>query len=205
MVSHGFYIWLLNSAIVLQIVKTPAWLRVLQISIGVISIILSGYVLLYPGITVLVAVQILSIVLLIVGIERIAIGIFSPYHRKSSSRFSNIGLGALAIAFSILIMAFPIFSTLFLIFLGGFALLFNGIARIIHGVGGQGITRWSRVFLIGVGILSIVISGLVIAHPIGFGVRLLVVIMSLALMIIGIEMIAIGTAGRQIARTTPQK
>jgi fatty-acid desaturase len=72
-------------------VKTPAWLRVLQISIGVISIILSGYVLLYPGITVLVAVQILSIVLLIVGIERIAIGIFSPYHRKSSSRFSNIG------------------------------------------------------------------------------------------------------------------
>ena len=58
MASHGFYIWLLNSAIVLQIVKTPAWLRVLQISIGVISIILSGYVLLYPGITVLVAVQI---------------------------------------------------------------------------------------------------------------------------------------------------
>ncbi|MGC2680728.1 MAG: hypothetical protein WA323_02600 [Candidatus Nitrosopolaris sp.] len=30
------YNWLLNSAIVLQIVKTPAWLRVLQISIGVI-------------------------------------------------------------------------------------------------------------------------------------------------------------------------
>ena len=93
MASHGFYIWLLNSAIVLQIVKTPAWLRVLQISIGVISIILSGYVLLYPGITVLVAVQILSIVLLIVGIERIAIGIFSPYHRKSSSRFSILDLG----------------------------------------------------------------------------------------------------------------
>jgi uncharacterized membrane protein HdeD (DUF308 family) len=86
-------------------VKTPAWLRVLQISIGVISIILSGYVLLYPGIAVLAAVQILLIVLLIVGIERIAIGIFSPYHRKSSSRFSNIGLGALAIAFSIFCLA----------------------------------------------------------------------------------------------------
>jgi uncharacterized membrane protein HdeD (DUF308 family) len=105
----------------------------------------------------------------------------------------------------ILIMAFPTFSTLFLIFLGGFALLFNGIARIIQGVGGQGISGWSRAFLIGVGILSIVISGLIIVHPIGFGVRLLVVIMSLALMIIAIEMIAVGTAGRQIARTTPQK
>jgi uncharacterized membrane protein HdeD (DUF308 family) len=202
--SSPIYTASLNSKL-LQIVKTPAWLKVLQISIGVISIILSGYVLLYPRIALLTAVLILSIVLLIVGIERIAIGIFSSYHRNSSSRISNIGLGALAIAFSILVMAFPLFSILFLIYLGGFALLFNGIARIIQGVGGQGISGWPRVFLIGVGILSIVISGLVIAHPIGFGVRLLVVIMSLALMIIGIEMIAIGTAGRQIARTTPQK
>ena len=61
--------------------------------------ILSGYVLLYPRIALLTAVLILSIVLLIVGIERIAIGIFSSYHRNSSSRFSNIGLGALSYCF----------------------------------------------------------------------------------------------------------
>jgi uncharacterized membrane protein HdeD (DUF308 family) len=89
-------------------------------------------------------------------------------------------------------MAFPLFSVLFLIFLGGFALLFNGIARIILGVGGQGISGWSRAFLIGVWILSIAISGLIIAHPIGFGVRLLAVIMSPVLLLNGIEMIAIG-------------
>ena len=72
--------------------KTPARLGVLQISIGVISIIsiiLSGYVLLCPGIAVLVAVQILSIVLLIVGIERIAIGIFSPYHRSGLKLYTH--------------------------------------------------------------------------------------------------------------------
>ena len=100
-------------SIVSGLVKTPAWLRILQISIGVISIILSGYVLVYPGIAALAAVQILSIVLLIVGIERIAIGTFSSYHRNSSSRFSNIALGALAIAFSVLVMAFALFSILF--------------------------------------------------------------------------------------------
>ena len=177
----------------MQIVKTTAWLKVLQIGIGVISIILSGYVLVYPGVALLTAVLILSIVLLIVGIERIAIGTFSYYHRNSSPRFSNIGLGALAIAFSGLVLAYPLFSILFLIFLGGFALLFNGIARIIQGTVGQGISRWLRAFLIGVEILSIAISGLVIAHPIGFGVRLLVVIMSLVLMINGIEMIAYPT------------
>jgi uncharacterized membrane protein HdeD (DUF308 family) len=83
----------------------------------VISIILSGYVPAYPGLAIFTAVQILSMVLLIVGIERIAVGTFSPYHEKSSSRFSNIGLGALVIVFSILVVAFPLFSLLFLIFL----------------------------------------------------------------------------------------
>ncbi len=43
------------------------------------------------------------------------------------------------------------------------------------------------------------------AHPISFGVRLLVVIMSVVLMINGIEMIAIGTVGRPISGTIPQK
>jgi uncharacterized membrane protein HdeD (DUF308 family) len=107
---------------------------------------------------------------------------------------SNIGLGALAIAFSILVMAFPLFSILFLIYLGGFALLFNGIAGIIQGIGGH---LWSRAFVIGVGILSIIISALVIPHPISLGVRLLVVIMSMVLLINGIEMITIGIIGRR--------
>jgi hypothetical protein len=69
----------------------------------------------------------------------------------------------------------------------------------------KGISWWSRAFLVGVGISSIAISGLVIAHPIGFGVQLLVVIMSLALMIIGIEVIATGIVGSQIKHRTPQK
>ncbi len=55
------------------------------------------------------------------------------------------------------------------------------------------------------GILSIIISALVIAHPISFGVRLLVVIMSLVLLINGIEMITIGTIGRRISGTAISK
>ena len=83
-----------------QLVKTPTWLRVLQVSIGAISIILSGYVLAQPGLAILTAVQILSIVLLFVGIQSIAVGTFSRYLRTSSS--FSIALGASAIAFSIL-------------------------------------------------------------------------------------------------------
>ena len=114
-------------------------MRILQISIGAISIILSGYVLAQPGLAIFTSVKILSIVLLFVGIESTAVGTFSRYVR-TSSRLSNIALGASAIAFSILVMALlPPPPILFSIFLAGFALLFNGIGGIMQGVGGQGI------------------------------------------------------------------
>ena len=86
-----------------QLVKTPTWLRALQVCTGAISIILSGYVLAQPDLAILTAVQILSIVLLFVGIQSTAVGTFSRYLR-TSSRFSNIALGASAIAFSLLVM-----------------------------------------------------------------------------------------------------
>ena len=187
----------------LQPVKTPIWLRVLQISIGAISIILSGYVLAHPSLAIFMAVQTLSIVLLFVGIESTAVGTFSRYLR-TSSRFSSIALGALAIAFSILITGLlPPPPISFSIFLGGFALLFNGIARIIQGMGGQGISRSFRALLIGLGVLTISISGLIIANPIGLGAPLLALVMSFVLLIIGIEIIATGAVvGRLIVGKT---
>jgi hypothetical protein len=188
-----------------QLVKTPTWLRILQISIGAISIILSGYVLAQPGLAILTAVRILSIVLLFVGIESTAVGTFSRYLR-TSSRFSNIALGASAIAFSLLVTTLlPPPPLLFSIFLGGFAILFNGIGGIMQGVKGQGISRWFRAPLVGVGVLSIFISGLIIAHPIGFGAPILAVVMSLALLIIGIEITAMGIVGRLIVGKIPNR
>src|SRR6476660_1735686 len=188
-----------------QLVKTPNWLRILQISIGAISIILSGYVLAQPGLAILTAVRILSIVLLFVGIESTVVGTFSRYLR-TSSRFSNIALGASAIAFSLLVTTLlPPPPLLFSIFLGGFAILFNGIGGIMQGVKGQGISRWFRAPLVGVGILSIVISGLIIAHPVGFGDQLLAIVMSFALLIIGMEITAMGVVGRLIVGKIPNR
>jgi hypothetical protein len=188
-----------------QLVKTPNWLRILQISIGAISIILSGYVLAQPGLAILTAVRILSIVLLFVGIESTVVGTFSRYLR-TSSRFSNIALGASAIAFSLLVTTLlPPPPLLFSIFLGGFAILFNGIGGIMQGVKGQGISRWFRAPLVGVGVLSISISGLIIARPIGFVAPILAVVMSLALLIIGIEITAMGIVGRLIVGKIPNR
>jgi len=68
----------------------------------------------------------------------------------------------------------------------------------MQGVGGQGISIWFRAPLVAVGVLSIAISTIVIAHPISFGALLLSVVMSIALLIIGIEITAMGVVGKLI-------
>ena len=202
--------------------RSPTWFRLLQMGIGIVSIIASMIVIAYPNLAVFTIIILISIVLLIVGIERIITGLLSSSPSPSSSllppissgsswlsiyltrssRLINIGLGILAIAFAIVALAFPIFAAGFLIALVSFALLFNGIARIIHGgilEGGQrkDIPVWSRVFRIGVGALSIALSIIVIAFP-TFGIFFLALILSVALLINGIEMIFLATTGRKL-------
>src|SRR5690242_3647537 len=148
--------------------KSPSWLRFVQIGLGAISIILSIVILTYPGIAIYTIILLFSVALLMVGFERIAIGIApSP---SASSRLTNIGLGALVVALGIVVMSFPIHTAEFLILLGALALLFNGIARIVQGIINKNMSGWSRSFLVGVGALSIAISALVLIHPLTIGV-----------------------------------
>jgi uncharacterized membrane protein HdeD (DUF308 family) len=174
--------------------KSPNWLRYVQVGLGAISIILSIVILAFPGIAVYTIILILSIALLIIGIERIATGI-APLPSRSS-RIANIGLGALAIAVALAVISFPVFTAGLLVTLAAISLLFVGIARIVQGVRNKDTPRWSRGFMVGVGVLSIAVSLLVIAHPISFGVRLLGFMISIALLINGIQMIALGISGR---------
>ena len=182
-----------------SIKKSPSWLRLLQIGLGALSIVLSIMVLTFPGIAVYTIILILSIVLVMVGIERIAIGIAAPpFASKKSSRMANIVFGVLALIFGSIVMSYPIHTAEFLILLGALGLLFNGVARITQGAINKHISRWSRGFLIGVGVLSLAISALVIAHPIGIGVPLLAITISFALLITGIQMVAVGIGGRPL-------
>jgi uncharacterized membrane protein HdeD (DUF308 family) len=94
----------------------------------------------------------------------------------------------LVTALGIVVMSFPVHTAAFLIFLGALALLFNGVARIVQGIINKEIPGWSRAFLVGVGVLSIGVSTLVIAHPILIGVVLLALVISVSLLINGIQM-----------------
>ena len=170
-------------------------IRILQIIVGIIAIALSIAVIINPGFGIEFLVFLLSLTLFVVGIERVSIA-FLPYIRKSSTRISNIVLGGLAIALAIIVITFPIFTIGFLVTLLAIGLIFIGSARIIHGALDKQTSKWSRIFLIAVGILSIGIAILVFANPV-FGIFLLTFILAVNLLIIGIESIVHGALGKR--------
>jgi hypothetical protein len=81
----------------------------LQIVLGGICILLSLVILAYIGPAILTIILILSVILLIIGIERIAFGIDMPTSSKVS-RYANIVLGLQLIAFTIVLIQFQVFT-----------------------------------------------------------------------------------------------
>ena len=175
-------------------------IRILQIIVGIIAIALSIAVIVNPGFGIEILVFLVSLTLLVVGIERVSIA-FLPYIKKSSTRISNIVLGGLAIALSIIVIAFPIFAIGLLVTLLALGLLFIGAARIVHGVLDKQTSKWSRVLLVGVGILSIGISFMVFINPL-LGIFILTFMLAVNLLIIGIESIVHGASGKKNLATS---
>lgn len=184
----------------------------LQIVLGSISVLLAAIILFVPGSSISTTVLLLSLILLIIGIERICFGVVKATSTSTtttttatittkpskykSSRIANIALGLLIIALSIVLMEFPVFSAALLIVIAAIALLVIGIARIIHAFREEDIHRATRKYLsVGVGILCIVVAILIIANPTTFGLMLLVFMLSITLIIVGISMIVRGVKG----------
>jgi uncharacterized membrane protein HdeD (DUF308 family) len=174
--------------------KSPKGIRISQIVLGGIAIALSLAVIVNPGVGIATLTFLLSITLLVVGIERLVTGIALSKYSKSS-RFGNIALGALAALLGIAVLAFPLFTTGVLVTLLALGLLFTGIARIIHGISDKNISKWSKGFLVGVGILSLAVSFMVFASP-ALGVFLLTLVLGINLLIIGIQSVAYAISGR---------
>ena len=172
--------------------KSPGWLRGVQIGLGILVIILSIFALAFPGYTFLSVIVILSIILFFVGIEKIITGLFL----HSKSRWTTVGLGILVLIFAGLAISFPGATAFIVIIFIGIALLFSGIARVVEGMSGHH-SGWARAFLIGVGILAIIISIAVLVSP-AFGAALAGVIISIGLLITGIQMVASGIAGQRL-------
>ena len=182
--------------------KSPKGIRISQIILGGIAIALSLAIISSPRIGIATITVLLSITLLVVGIERLVTGFTPSEQQQKSSRFGNIGLGALAALLGIAVMAFPLFTTGVLVTLLALGLLFTGIARVIHGISDKNTSKWSKGFLVGVGVLSLAVSFMVFASP-ALGVFLLTLVLGINLLIIGIQSVAYGISGHQRRRYNP--
>ena len=179
-----------------ETIKSSKGIRIFQIIFGGIAVALSLAVIVNPGVGIATLTFLLSVTLLVVGIERLVTGFARSEQQPKSSRYGNIGLGALAALLGIAVLAFPLFTTGVLVTLLALGLLFIGIARIVHGILDKNISKWSKGFLVGVGILSLAVSFTVFAYP-AFGVFLLTLILGISLLIIGIQSVAYAVSGHQ--------
>ncbi|NOJ29237.1 MAG: hypothetical protein DA328_03610 [Nitrososphaeraceae archaeon] len=174
-------------------------LRIVQIILGIIAIGLSLYVILNPPLALSYVITLLSIILIITGIERIVHGISSDESSKSS-KVGNIILGIVGIGFGIFVSAYPVFTTGLLLTIMAIGLLAIGIARIITGLYAKESPKWLKALMIISGSIAIIVAILVFAYP-SLGVVLLTLIVSISLLIIGIDSLIQGVSGRKIKLT----
>jgi uncharacterized membrane protein HdeD (DUF308 family) len=135
----------------------------------------------------------LSIGLLVIGIARIFGGIFAKY-LSDGLRVINVGVGALALALAIVAILYPQLAAQMLIYLLSFALMLNGIARLVIGGFARAFSGWLRGFLLLVGVLTIVLSVVVVISP-AFGFLTLVFMLAIAFLLNGIARIVSGVTG----------
>jgi uncharacterized membrane protein HdeD (DUF308 family) len=193
-------------------VRSPSWIRILQLGIGAIAIGLSISAMIYPFTAAVATFVAAAIVLFLFGVEHLVTGLFL----YMESRFTHIGLGALIMILSGLGLVYPLHSATLVIWLAGFALLFGGIGSILSGVlrrrrrvyyganrrevvyvaGGR-----SRVLSIAAGALAVALSISIIVFP-NFGVALAGVLVGIALLFYGIKLVVTGIHGRGQAVTS---
>jgi uncharacterized membrane protein HdeD (DUF308 family) len=112
-------------------------------------------------------------------------------------RAGNITLGAIAVGLGFATLVYPVFAAELLVLLLSIGLLFAGFAKIMQGIDARIHSRWSRVILIGVGILTTIVASTVMLYPISLGIPILVILVSIGLLLLGAEAIISGIFGER--------
>lgn len=171
--------------------KTSGGLQAFQIGFGIIIVILSVIVIFNPLKGFLSFIWVLGILLFVTGIETIIRNLYKP-HRY---RFAGISLGIAIIILAIVAVTFPLITSIIVISLLGIALLFSGISKIIDGINEKHIRNWKWGFIVGSGILSIILSIAILVFPV-IGIIIAGLLIGISLLVTGVQMISSGLFGR---------
>ena len=175
----------------MSIEKSPGWVRLAQIGLGLIILFLSIVVLINPILGSVSVIYFLALLLLFAGIEMVVSGVLLP----GKSRFFSVGLGIIVIIVALVAMAYPVGATVIVVLLLGIALLVDGISRVIRGVKDKYSKGWTKNFGIGVGILSIIFGIIVMVYP-GVGLSFAGILIGISLLVTSIQIISSGITGR---------
>ena len=177
----------------------PQWLRVFQVAIGLICIGISISIML--GSQRLGAYSIIflaSTAFIIIGIERIVTGV-RVTSLKRSSRLISIGIGAGLVVFFGSAYFAPVYVSKLYVLMLAFGLLATGAIRIYEGIKNNTYTRASKIFTASTGIICVIVALIIFSHP-EFGFVLLLLVVSLVLLINGIQIMFVGITGRKLTR-----
>ena len=141
--------------------EIPVWLRIINISAGVLFLLLGIGVLLDFGLTQQILIVVLSFALVLISLVRTINGISNPTFSEKI-QYLNIFIGAIGLSMASTVIIIPTMTSNTAIFLLGVGLSVQGVARIAVGGIDQTLVNWVRGLLVGVGIITIVISLIVI-------------------------------------------
>jgi len=189
----------------IAIEKMPSWIRTAEVILGLASLLAGIYVLAYPLVAVFTLIVLLAVGLIFLGARDIVLGAMGKF-LPSWLRAANIVLGVLAFILSGVVINEPGLAVRTLVLLLYVVLFVRGVAGISLGGAGKQFSAMLRGLSVGAGVLSIILALVFLAMP-ALGVDVLIILLSLGLLITGLESIAAGVIGRKIVpvMTNPVK
>ena len=172
--------------------QQPVWLRTLDVVFGALIVLLSLIVLVTPGLAVTLLIFIMAISLVLIGIARIIVGFLGDM--SDMRKAINVAVGLITFLVAAGMLLYPGLTVLVMIYILSFNLMLIGISRIIVSGAAREEELWLRTFFMIVGILNVVLSFAIFLMP-EVGEIALVVILSIIIMLNGIERILSGVSG----------
>ena len=177
----------------MNLLKQPGWLRALEIAAGLLSIVLGVLVLIFPSWGISTLIILLSFGIFFSAVRSISLVGYSGLPK--ALRAISVIAGILSLIFAVLVLIFPGFAILTLLVIVSVALLVYGVGRIFVAYTLKTAASWIKGMMIAVGIIDVILSLVVFVLP-GLAVLTLAVILALALLISGAEILVSGAVGR---------
>ncbi len=164
--------------------RTPWWLRIAEILVGILAIALGVYALLYPGVTAATLIAFLAFGLLVIALIEL-VRVFSA-GISGWQRLLNLVLSALAFLIALAILVYPILAGgIALGWLVAIALIFAGASLAARG------TWW----MVLIGAIALVIGVIAFVFP-PLGIISAIALVAIGLIILGFALVISGLLGR---------